>query len=110
MELIKTLNTSMTYRWSFSDPAKEDEVCAMLTQCYRFPAMDKKGRYIGANVYLWTRHSGKFAFGKQATRNGKEFGACQSDVEFDTLAQRDSAVRAYLEAAEARAIRDDGKR
>lgn len=90
-----------------------------------FGVLDRKGRSIGATV--WLREvgmaEGKSAHGSyynmapghyfvmtvQATRAGVAYGACQQRQYFKTEAERDAAVEKYFREAAKRAAKREGK-
>lgn len=95
---------------------------------YDFDLTDKRNRRIGAVVFRWretyadrpsdyvgpryTDLDGQLKTGQpyhyvrvQATRNGIEYGACQSPARFETEEEADAYVAKYLKSAKSRAIR-----
>jgi len=81
---------------------------------------DERGRLMGANIsrfeadfieplagatwhscYAYRGHA--FGFCPHATRNGKNYGAAQSDQWFETAEERDAAIVKYIASAQKRA-------
>lgn len=86
-----------------------------------FGLKDSKGREIGALItraiatfsenepgktWGYTKPAGTYlTFCPHATRNGKTYGACQHERYFDTEAEREDAISAYLANARKRAAK-----
>lgn len=85
-----------------------------------FGVVDDKGRMIGYQIKLFdveyvafvegdnyaycnSHQPGKyFAFYPHATRNGNTYGACQQKQEYSTKAEREEAIKKYIDSARKR--------
>jgi len=89
---------------------------------HAFGHLDRFGRELGAAIYTWAetfRPVGPdedpwgrrvepgtyFTFRPQATRDGASYGPIQRDVRYATEADRDAAIRLYLDGARKRAAK-----
>jgi hypothetical protein len=106
-------------------PVKIRRLDARQAEHHGFGLVDKRGRQIGAVIYRFSvevtetddrdsyevRHVWQNQIGTQyvvsfhATRDGVSFGGGKSDKWFATEAEREDAIRKYLQNAKARAAK-----
>jgi len=106
-------------------PGKARALDARQAEQHEFGIVDKRGRSIGAVIYRfsvevtetddrdnydvrWYRQNQfgtQYVFYFRATRNGIHFGGGKPDQWFATEAEREDAIRKYLQNAKARAAK-----